>query len=221
MTLTDPTIRPRAIRLVEYLEAVRGLREQPIRDLAEYRDKRWWAADIPSHPACVVTATGEEPWLRVSKASVPPPPPVPAAVTPYLQAGEVDPEREPPAYRQHREIFDGEDEELEDLRGQLDAYVTGPWREWAEKALPALRARALYDDLFELRQRLQRDSAMIELVWGNGVLSWMAGGRIVHPLVTTQVQLSFDVQTGAISVLPEACSTSSITWRSTCSRGSG
>ena len=82
LTLTDPTIRPRAIRLVEYLEAVRGLREQPIRDIAEYRDKRWWAADIPAHPACVVTATGEEPWLRISKASVPPPPPVPDAVTP-------------------------------------------------------------------------------------------------------------------------------------------
>ena len=206
MALTDPTIRPRAIRLVEYLEAVRGLREQPIRDLAEYRDKRWWAADIPAHPACVVTAAGEEPWLRVSKASVPLPPPVPAAVTPYLlQAGEVDPECEPSLIDNISEIFDGEDEELADLRGQLEAYVTGPWQEWAVQARPAVQARALYDDLFELRQRLQRDSSMIELVWGNGILSWMAGDvRIVHPLVTTQVQLSFDVQTGAISVVPEA-----------------
>ena len=40
MTLTDPTVLPRAIRLVEYLEAVRTLREQPIRDGAEYRDRR-------------------------------------------------------------------------------------------------------------------------------------------------------------------------------------
>jgi hypothetical protein len=68
MTLTDPTVLPRAIRLVEYLEAVRDLREQPVRDVAEYRDRRWWAGDIPAHPACVVTPTGEEPWLRVSKA---------------------------------------------------------------------------------------------------------------------------------------------------------
>ena len=205
MTPTDPTIRPRAIRLVEYLEAVRALREQPIRDLAEYRDKRWWAADIPTHPSCVVTATGEEPWLRVSKASVPPPPPVPPALMPYLQAGAADPEREPALVDDVSEIFEGGREELEDLRGRLDAYVSGPWREWTVKALPALRARALYDDLFELRQRLQRDSAMIELVWGNGILSWTTGGvRIVHPLVTTQVQLSFDTETGAISVVPEA-----------------
>ena len=205
MTLTDPTIRPRAIRLVEYLEAVRGLREQPIRDLAEYRDKRWWAADIPSHPACIVTATGGEPWLAVAKAAVPPAPTVPFAVTPYLQAGAADPEREPALVDDIGEIFYGGRDELEDLRSQLDAYVSGPWREWTVKARLALRARALYDDLFELRQRLQRDSAMIELVWGTGILSWTTGGvRIVHPLVTTQVQLSFDAKTGSISVLPEA-----------------
>ena len=30
------TIRPRAVRLLEYLDAVRGLREQPVRDVAEY-----------------------------------------------------------------------------------------------------------------------------------------------------------------------------------------
>jgi hypothetical protein len=72
-----------ASRLLEYLEAVRDLREQPVRDIAEYRDKRWWADDIPDHPACAVTTTGAataagvEPWLRVSKAHVKSPPSVP------------------------------------------------------------------------------------------------------------------------------------------------
>ena len=42
-------------------------------------------------------------------------------------------------------------------------------------------------------------------MWGHGILSWAVDGtRIVHPLVTTQVQLSFDPDTGAISVEPEA-----------------
>src|ERR1700761_3899121 len=91
MTQTDPTVRPRAIRLVEYLEAVRGLREQPIRDVAEYRDRRWWAGDIPAHPACVVSPTGEEPWLRGSKAQRRPPPEVPALIAPYLVSDVADP----------------------------------------------------------------------------------------------------------------------------------
>ena len=54
----DMTIRPRAVRLLEYLEAVRGLREQPVRDVAGYQDRRWWAGDVPAHPACVLTETG-------------------------------------------------------------------------------------------------------------------------------------------------------------------
>ena len=56
-----------------------------------------------------------------------------------------------------------------------------------------------------LRLRLQRESALIELVWGHGILSWSVGGtKIVHPMVTTQVQLSFDAETGAISLHPES-----------------
>src|ERR1700761_148909 len=95
MTLTDPTVLPRAIRLVEYLEAVRNLRELPIRDIAEYRDRRWWAGDIPAHPSCVVTTTGEEPWLRVSKASVPSAPTVPPEIWPYLVTDVTNPDHEP------------------------------------------------------------------------------------------------------------------------------
>src|ERR1022692_3068987 len=69
----------------------------------------------------------------------------------------------------------------------------------------ALRARKLYEDLYDLRLRLQRESAWIELVWGHGILSWtLDGTRIVHPLVTTQAHLSFDADTGTISVEPEA-----------------
>jgi len=58
--------------------------------------------------------------------------------------------------------------------------------------------------LDELRLRLQRESSLYELVWGHGILSWdVDGTRIVHPLVTTQVQLSFDPGTGALSLEPE------------------
>jgi len=210
MMQTDPTVRPRAIRLVEYLEAVRGLREQPIRDVAEYRDRRWWAGDIPAHPACVVTSTGEEPWLRVSKARVTTPPEVPEAIAPYLVDDVTNPEREPAFGADFDEAFpqesaEDEEEERRELSDALAEYVSGPWGSWAAQARIARQARALYEDLFELRQRLQRDSALIELVWGYGILSWESGdSRIVHPLITTQVQLSFDTDTGAISVVPEA-----------------
>ena len=205
MTDTDPVVRSRAIRLLEYLEAVRGLKEQPVRDVAEYRDKRWWAGDIPAHPSCVVTPTGDEPWLRVSKAQVPPPPTVPAAIEPYLSTGVTDPEQTPAFAGDFGETFAGSPARAEELAAILGDYVEGPWRAWTLPAKVALRARELYDDLFHLRLRLQRESALIELVWGHAILSWdLDGTRIVHPLITTEVRLSFDADSGAITVEPEA-----------------
>ena len=58
------------------------------------------------------------------------------------------------------------------LRTVLRDYADGPWRAWTPAAKVALKARELYEDLFHLRLRLQRDSALIELVWGHGILSW-------------------------------------------------
>ena len=202
---TDVTVRPRAIRLLEYLEAVRGLREQPVRDVAEYQDRRWWAGDLPAHPSCVLTATGAEPWLTVSKAQIPPPPAVPEDIAAHLRTGVTDPEHEPAFDSGFDDWFADDPAEASRLREVLRGYVEGPWQAWAPQARTALKARKLYEDLYDLRLRLQRESAVIELVWGHGILSWVVDGtRVVHPMVTTQVQLSFDAETGAISVEPEA-----------------
>jgi very-short-patch-repair endonuclease len=205
VTQTDPTVRPRAVHLLEYLEAVRLLREQPVRDIAEYRERRWWAGDIPNHPACVVTPNGDTPWLRVSKAQVPPPPPVPTEITGYLSNGVNNPADQPRFAADFDETFTGTLDRARHLKSVLREYLDGPWQEWVPRAQVALKARGLYDDLFDLRLRLQRDSAWIELVWGHAILSWTVNGaRIVHPLVTSQVQISFDPDSGAIAVEPEA-----------------
>ena len=201
----DMTIRPRAVRLLEYLEAVRGLREQPVRDVAEYQDRRWWAGEIPAHPSCVLTATGAEPWLTVSKAQVPPAPAVPVDIEAHLATSVTDPDREPAFPVGFDDWYQDDPAEAARLRDILRRYVEGPWRGWAPQARTALGARKLYEDLYDLRLRLQRESALIELVWGHGILSWTVDGtKIVHPMVTTQVQLSFDAETGAISLQPES-----------------
>jgi very-short-patch-repair endonuclease len=209
VTFTDPAVRSRAVSLLRYLDGVRQLKEAPARDIAEYNDKRWWTGDMPNHASCVVTQSGEGPWLRVAKAQVPPPPPVPEKIALYLVAGASDPAQEPAFAPDFDETIADGLEAAEPLAEQLKAmlrdYIDGPWREWAAKAQEARKARALYDDLFDLRLRLQRDSSSIELVWGHAVLSWTVHGtRVVHPLVTTQVELVFDVETGTITVAPEA-----------------
>ncbi len=201
----DVTIQQRAVRLLEYLEAVRGLREQPVRDIAEYTDRRWWAEDIPAHSSCVLNPAVGGPWLAVSKTRIPSAPRVPKDVAAHLRTGITDPEREPAFAADFDDSYAGNPAEAARLKEVLHSYVEGPWRAWAPLARMALMARKLYEDLYDLRLRLQRESAWIELVWGHGILSWTVdGARVVHPLVTMQAQLSFNPDTGTISVEPEA-----------------
>ena len=201
----DISLRLRVIRLFEYLQAVRALREQPVRDIAAYQDRRWWAGDIPSHPACVVTATGEEPWLSVSKASVPQVPPPPAALVPHLQSPLTDPERDPTLVIDLDARLASDPGSADRVRAELNDYVERHWRPWSERARIAVAARRLYEDLYDLRLRLQRDDALIELVWGHGVLSWkVSGERVIHPMVTTRVRLTFDADSGDIRVVPDS-----------------
>ena len=151
--MKDMTIQPRAVRLLEYLEAVRGLREQPVRDIAEYQHRRWWAGNIPAHPSCVLTATRDEPWLMVPKAQIPLAPPVPEDVVPSFRTGITDPGREPAFAVDFDDGYADNPDEAARLREVLRSYVEGPWRAWAALARTALRARKLYEDLYDLRLR--------------------------------------------------------------------
>ncbi|MGQ0744526.1 MAG: AAA domain-containing protein [Acidimicrobiales bacterium] len=199
-------LRPRAIRLFEYLHAVHSSGKPTIRDIADYQDKRWWASAVPDHPSCVVTKTGQEPWLHVSKATVPPPPALPDhLVVEHLEVGITDPAHEPSLRTNSFERLEVDEDEMEQLGQLLEGYLANEWRPWSEVAKVALAARALYQDLYDLRLRLQREEAFVELAWGTGVLSWkLSGERIVHPMVTTRVRIEFDSDTGAVSVHPDS-----------------
>ena len=120
---TDDSLRARTIRLFEYLQAVRALREQPVRDIVDYQDRRWWAGDIPAHRTCVVTASGEEPWLTVSKATLPPIPDPPVEVQPYLAFPPNDPGRDPALVTDLDEMLADEPERVADLREALRRYT--------------------------------------------------------------------------------------------------
>ncbi|MDY7106776.1 MAG: AAA domain-containing protein [Actinomycetota bacterium] len=202
----DQTVQARTTRLLKYLQAVRALRERPVRHINGYRDMQRWIADIPDHPACVVTATGQTPWLRVEKASKPDPPPEMHPVLVEFVDGSIANPRHEPMLRPGLDVeLADRPDDLAQLERGLRNYVEHEWRPWAEVACVAVAARELYDELYELRLRLQREESAIELVWGHGVLSWKVNDEIVlHPMVTTRMELDFDAGTGAISLVPES-----------------
>jgi hypothetical protein len=123
-TVTEhTTIPPRAVQPLEYLEAARCLWEQPVRDIAEYQDRRWWAEEVPSRSSCVLTSKGDEHWLMVSKTQIPPAPPVSKDAVAHLLTGITDPESERTVASDH----DDEHAELKRSATYPAAKVVDDW----------------------------------------------------------------------------------------------
>ncbi len=202
---TGVELRQRAIRLFEYLHAVRALREQPVRQLDSYADRCWWRADIPDHMAVRVGPDTREAWMVVGKASLPAPPPVPRELGELLDRERVDdPAREPRLASNVDDRVGHDQEATTRANRMLEVWLQADWRPWAMAAQPALHARRLYEELYDLRLRLQREEALTELVWGHGVLGWQVGDeRVLHPLVTSRMLVRFDPDSGEIAVVPE------------------
>jgi very-short-patch-repair endonuclease len=129
-------------------------------------------------------------WLRVAKTPRPAPPAVPHALASVLDGVPIDdPYVTPLPSEDHPAVLQ---------------WLGEVWEPWAEQARPAVAARRLYETLFRLRQRMRTDEATHELVWGHGILGWsFAGRRICHPMVLTSVRVTFDDETGDLSVVPD------------------
>jgi REase_MTES_1575/AAA domain len=189
---SDAVVLARARGLVEYLLAVRALLERPARAVPLV--DAFWEHDLPDHPAVRVGPDGAaEPWLRVGRPRPPDKPLVPPDLAdvlvwdlsydnvPQLVASDVS-EETPPA----------------------GAWIEDVWRPWAATAAAADATRKLHDRLYDLRFRLDNDTARAELVWGHMVLdAHVAGHHIWYPLVVTPVAIEYDPDTTTVSVVPQ------------------
>ncbi|MCG0237722.1 MAG: AAA domain-containing protein [Firmicutes bacterium] len=215
-------LRDRTIRLFEFMKAVRALRERPVRDMRELREPLWWQRDLPLHPdGCILHPVddpdprddgAQDAWLTVCQQSVPPAPALPAEFHPWVDDPVDDPEREPRLLATPKRVpeaaFDppapgGVVTADPERIGRWERWLREEWRPWAARALGPWRVQRLYHQLFLLRQRLQREQDLIELVWGHGVLSWeIQGEQIFYPLLITRMELDFDPEAGRIRVVP-------------------
>lgn len=185
--------RERIGRLHDYLSALaQEVHAKPVRQVGDY-DLTIAPSDVPSHPSVRLGAAAGEAWLRVTKTPRPAPPAVPDALAPFLEGVPTD---DPYFAPLPPEDPAGEAAVLEWL-GEV-------WEPWASQARPAAGARCLYETLFRLRQRMRTDEATHELVWGHGILGWrFAEQPICHPMVISRVRVTFDDESGDLSVVPD------------------
>ncbi|MEN3307005.1 MAG: hypothetical protein V7603_3207 [Micromonosporaceae bacterium] len=191
------TVRERAVSLVEYLLAVRGLTEKPARTVPA--TDAWWQADLPDHPGCLVGPDAPAgPWLRVGRPSPPPDPRIPPDLVPHLvwDLSSVDEPRLLP------DTLPGASDAL---RAELARWLAETWRPWSREVLGAEATRKLHDRLYDLRYRLDIDAARLELVWGHEILdATVAGERVRYPLLATPVAIEYDADTTTVTVTPQA-----------------
>ncbi len=83
-------------------------------------------------------------------------------------------------------------------------YVDGPWKRWAETERPRRRSIEIYNQLYQVQQRVTaagEDNA-IELVWGIGIARWQHElGRINAPVIEQLVEIEL-LENGTLTVSP-------------------
>ena len=133
-------------------------------------------------------------WLRVTRVRPRDPPELPANLAGSGIAICTDPHSLP------RNVTGLPSE----LASAADAYL-GACERWAARELARLSAANVYNELFEVHQRMQQPDSEVDLVWGLGWATWAPAGKLVdHPIIEVPVEIELDRHDGALLVRPRA-----------------
>lgn len=204
----------RLTRLYQFLREYSRIRHSFPKHI-ENQPWRLWFSELPNHPAIrrelvlpaeehkEATASSEtetsEFILTVRRPRLTKPATPPGSLEGWLQPGWEDPLKEDvstystlnmqgPNGRTQIIRFEDENRRVQDF-----ARWRASWKEWAENERPARHAMKVFENLYELYGRLGREGERLELIVGDGILSWKTEhGVIYHPLLLLRVQLEFD-----------------------------
>jgi very-short-patch-repair endonuclease len=206
--------REKITRVFRYLEALNQHRNPPKRQIKE---QPWHLClhELPVHPSVklggvkassakaksadgqteVVNATFS---LRVQRPHLTQPPEPPNEIVSWLEPGWDDPSNLA-CVVESREEPQGNGEKLTVQFSADTARLAAlrrwaPLRdEWARTEKPARQAMRLFETFYSLYGRIDREAERVELVLGDGILSWQRPeGNIFHPIVLQRLQLQFD-----------------------------
>jgi len=206
--------REKLTRVFRYLEALNQHRNPAKRQVHE---QPWslWLRDLPEHPSIqrgtanassskAKTAKnqsaeeGANYVLKVQRPRLTRAPEPPEEIAAWLEDGWDDPAN-PFSLRQT-------EEKSEDHREPGTARFTDDaarpaslehWsqlrNEWAKAEKPARGAMKIFETFYALYGRIDREAERVELVLGDGILSWRrTEGAIYHPILLQRLQLQFD-----------------------------
>src|SRR5437879_3367322 len=207
--------REKLTRVFRYLEALNQHRNPAKRQI---REQLWslWLHDLPDHPsikrgasksAAVKSKSADSQnddtgaggfLLKVQRPSLSAPPEPPAAIATWLESGWDDPSNEPSVTVSRNESDPHGETRTTDFADEPSRLTAlQRWKvareEWAETEKPAHAAMRIFETLYSLYGRIDREAERVELVLGDGILSWCrTEGGIYHPILLQRLQLQFD-----------------------------
>jgi very-short-patch-repair endonuclease len=209
--------REKITRVFRYLEALNQHRNPPKRQI---REQPWhlWLHDLPMHSAIqqggtksnassakTKSADGQNEGapantfsLRVQRPQLTRSPEPPNEIVSWLEPGWDDPSNLASVV-ESREEPQGNGETLTIQFAADPARLAAlrkwaPVRDvWARSEKPARLAMHIFEAFYSLYGRIDREAERVELVLGDGILSWQrAEGGIFHPILLQRLQLQFD-----------------------------
>ncbi|HZR27597.1 MAG TPA: AAA domain-containing protein [Terriglobales bacterium] len=134
--------------------------------------------------------------VRRPRLSAAPEPP--REVLPWLKEGWDDPAKEVALHETRNEAVRQGDVRAERFADNpARVAVFRRWKlqrdEWSENEAPARVSMKIFESLYELHGRMEREAERVELILGDGILSWpRAEGDIYHPVLLQRLQLEFN-----------------------------
>src|SRR6266513_875983 len=184
--------RDRLLRVFRFLEALNQHRNPVARQI---REQLWtlWADNLPDHPAIQLgrphvenepkeTVAGKEQEeesfiLKVSRPKLTRPPDPGSELKAWLESGWDDPFKNPSVRKSRNEA--GPEGKTILVKFGDDPNRVSNWNQWNAK--------------HEEWSRNEREGERVELVLGDGLLSWRRPeGGVFHPVLLQRLQLTFD-----------------------------
>src|SRR5882757_1593109 len=207
--------REKLTRVFRYLEALNQHRNPAKRQI---REQLWslWLHDLPDHPSIKRGASKSASAknksadsqnddagaggfvLKVQRPSLTSPPEPPAAIATWLESGWEDPSNEPSVTVSRNEPDQRGETRTADFADDPSRLAAlQRWKvareEWAKTEKPARAAMRIFETLYSLYGRIDREAERVELVLGDGILSWCRPeGSIYHPILLQRLQLQFN-----------------------------
>ena len=208
--------REKLTRVFRYLEALNQHRNPAKRQIAE----QLWSlrlCDLPEHPSIRRGTAklgssrtkggniqnreeegGASYVLKAQRPRLTRPPEPPDEIAGWLEEGWDDPGKSVTFEETMEKSADGAAPRLVKFADDPARVAQlGRWKllrnEWAKTEGPARAAMKIFESLYSLYGRIDREGERVELVLGDGILSWRrAEGSIYHPILLQRLQLQFD-----------------------------